>query len=88
MKKKSKEWSKDFRYCRICYDTKHNHVMEGYCQKCFNSMDTETIITTKKRKCLTCEESFDSQNAGHRRCDACIKKNPSARYQHRLSINQ
>lgn len=80
-------WSEDYWYCRMCHKTTHHHVMEGYCQKCFNKLEAEVVIESSKRTCLKCGEIFESECSGNRRCSKCQKKEPSTRYRHRININ-
>jgi hypothetical protein len=83
----SEDWSDDWYCCRKCHKTTHNHAMEGWCQKCFNSMEVEKKKIEVARNCLKCDKSFTSYGPGNRRCDICLKKDSSMRYRHRLNIN-
>jgi len=80
-------WSEEYLYCRICYKTNHNHVMEGYCQKCFNAMELEKKKVKKDRFCLKCGIKFQSNGPGNRRCDICLRKDSGSKYRHKLIIN-
>ena len=80
-------WSKNYRYCRTCHKTSNHHVMEGYCQKCFNKLEAEIERVYVDRTCLKCGEQFQSEGVGNRRCSKCQKKDPSTRHRHRLNIS-
>jgi hypothetical protein len=79
-------WSEDFQYCRLCHKTNHNHVMDGYCQKCFNDMELEKKREEKLRTCLRCDKEFLSNGPGNRRCDICLRKDGGNPHQYRISI--
>jgi len=80
-------WSEDYRYCRTCYKTTHNHAMEGYCQKCFNNMEIDKKKKEQIRDCLKCGKEFISSGIGNRRCDMCLKKSASVKYRHKINMN-
>lgn len=84
---KSEDWSEDWYYCRKCHKTTHNHVMEGWCTKCFNEMEIEKKKEEVDRLCLKCDQPFKSYGRSNRRCDICAKKDSSMRYRHRLNMN-
>lgn len=83
----NEEWSEDYHYCRACHKTTHPHMMEGYCQKCFNKLEANIEVAHVERDCLKCGDKFLSEGLGNRRCNKCNKKDSQARHRHRLNIN-
>lgn len=69
------DWSEDYHFCRKCGNTNYNHVMEGYCQKCFDNLESDGKPHLKNsRKCLKCGQSFLSEGPGNRRCESCLRR--------------
>ena len=83
------DWSEDFHFCRKCNTTNYHHVMEGYCQKCFDQLEGDNkIVLTNPRKCLKCGQSFQSEGPGNRRCENCLRReNGYYRDSHKISVN-
>jgi len=79
-------WSDEFLYCRNCLKTNHNHVMDGYCAKCFNDMEMERRKEEKVRFCLKCNKEFKSNGPGNRRCDVCLRRDNGAPHQYKIII--
>jgi len=69
------DWSDDFYHCRKCLSTNHRHIMDGFCQKCFDQLEADPKVPNKtQRKCLKCGQLFLSEGPGNRRCENCLRR--------------
>ena len=83
------DWSDDYYHCRKCSGTIHRHVMDGYCQKCFDQLEGNPKNTLKNpRRCLKCSQIFLSEGPGNRRCENCLRREASYhRETHKVNVN-
>lgn len=83
------DWSDDYHHCRKCYGVNYRHVMDGYCQKCFDQLEGNVKNNARTpRKCLKCNQVFSSEGPGNRRCENCLRREASYhRESHRVNAN-